>query len=253
MNIAVFVPVRLSSTRLPGKSLLDLHGKTCLQRLVERIKRAKNVDEIILCTTNEPEDDKLVEIAKKMEIKLYRGNTSDLIDRYYHAAKKFNIEVIVNVDGDDIFCDSVFIDKSIEELQNTEIDFVMWKDLPLGTTPLGIKVKALNEVWNLKDTTNTETGWAKFFTDTGMFKVRFLSSENSQLKDSTIRLTLDYQEDFKLFEKIYENLVEPFSLEDILSLLKQKPELRKINNNLDDIYRQNFERKSANIKMKNSK
>ena len=253
MNTAVFVPVRLSSTRLPAKGLLDLHGKTCLQRLVDRIKRAKNVDQIILCTTNEPEDDRLVEIAEKMKIKLFRGNTSDIIDRYYHAAKKFNIEIIVNVDGDDIFCDPLFIEKTIEEMQNVEIDFVMWKDLPLGTTPLGIKVKALDKVWSLKDTTYTETGWARFFTETGMFKVRFLSSENSQLKDSTIRLTLDYQEDFKLFEKIYENLVEPFSLEDILSLLKQKPELRKINNNLDDIYRQNFERKSAKIKMKNSK
>ncbi len=167
MNTAIFVPVRLSSTRLPSKGLLNLHGKPCLQLLIERLKRAKNIDLIILCTTKEASDDNLVDFAKKNGIKWYRGKTSDIIDRYYHAAKEFNVDTIINVDGDDIFCEPSFIERTAKEMMNSDIDFIIWKDLPLGSTPLGVKVEALTKVWKLKETEDTETGWARFFTDTG--------------------------------------------------------------------------------------
>ncbi len=250
MNTAIFVPVRLSSTRLPSKGLLNLHGKPCLQLLIERLKRAKNIDLIILCTTKEASDDNLVDFAKKNGIKWYRGKTSDIIDRYYHAAKEFNVDTIINVDGDDIFCEPSFIERTAKEMMNSDIDFIIWKDLPLGSTPLGVKVEALTKVWKLKETEDTETGWARFFTDTGLFNFKILTSENPTIQDSSIRLTLDYPEDFKLLEKIYENLEEPFSLEDIVNLLRRNPELRKINDNLHDVYMKNFKEKSAKINMK---
>ena len=154
------------------------------------------------------------------------------------------------MDGDDIFCEPSFIERTAKEMMNSDIDFIIWKDLPLGSTPLGVKVEALTKVWKLKETEDTETGWARFFTDTGLFNFKILTSENPTIQDSSIRLTLDYPEDFKLLEKIYENLEEPFSLEDIVNLLRRNPELRKINDNLHDVYMKNFKEKSAKINMK---
>jgi len=250
MKIAAFVPVRLSSTRLPSKALRDLHGKPCLQRLIERIRRVKGMENIVICTTEKPSDDKIEEFARKMEIECFRGSEIDILERYKGAAGKFSVENIVNIDGDDVFCEPKFIEITASELLSKDVDFVMWKDMPLGSTPLGIKTEALKKVCDLKDTTNTETGWAKFFTDTGLFKVKYLTSDDSDLNNSNVRLTLDYPDDLKLFEKIYENLEEPFSLKDILKLIREKPELQKINSNLMNIYKKNFERKSAKVTMK---
>ena len=250
MKAAAFVPVRLSSTRLPSKALLNLQGKPCIQHLIERIKQVEGLDLIVLCTTTNPSDNKLIDLSKKLKINYFRGDEKDVLERYNKAAQKFEVSHIINIDGDDIFCDPSLIEKTLDELTSTDYDFILWKNMPLGATPIGIKSDALKKVCKLKDTSNTETGWARFFTETGLFKIKYLTSENLDIADPNIRLTLDYPEDFKLFEKIYENLEEPFSLEDIVNLLRRNPELRKINDNLHDVYMENFKQKSAKIKMR---
>jgi len=248
---AVFIPARLSSTRLPSKSLLKIKGKFCLQYLIQRIQRSKEHDLIILCTTTNSSDDDLIDLAKKMGIKYFRGSEIDILERYQQAAKKFNVKYIINVDGDDIFCEPSFIDKTAKILQNFDYDCLIWKNLPLGTTPIGIKTNALEKVCSLKETKDTATGWTKFFTETGMFQVKYLTSCNPEINNPEVRLTLDYPEDLQLFQEIYENLKEPFSLKDILKLFHDKPELLKINEGLKEIYEKNFENKSTKVRMRN--
>ncbi len=252
-NIAIFIPARLSSTRLPSKALLSLHGKPALQNLIERIKRCKEPDSVILCTTTKPEDDKLVDLARRMDIKYFRGSEHDILERYAQAAAKFGVTHIVNVDGDDIFCDPLLVDITAKELLKSHAEFIIWKNLPLGTTPVGINVKALQKVCSLKESENTETGWGRFFTETGLFEVKHLYSDDVELNDTNIRLTLDYPEDLELFNKIYGRLKEPFFLKDIVKLLHDNPELLKINEKVKDVYKQNFENKAAQLKMKSNK
>lgn len=250
MKAAAFIPVRLSSSRLPSKALLNLHGKPCIQHLIERIKKVESLDLIVLCTTTNPEDDKLIDLCKKLKINCFRGDEKDVLERYNKAAQNFQVSYIINIDGDDIFCDPSYINKTLEELKSTDTDFIIWKNMPLGSTPIGMKTEALYKVCKLKDTSDTETGWARFFTETGLFKIKYLTAENPEVSDSSIRLTLDYPEDFELFERIDAELNEPFSIEDIVNLLKSNPEIRKINDYLNEIYMKNFKKKSAKIKMK---
>lgn len=250
MSLAVFIPVRLSSSRLPSKAMMKIKGKPIFQYLVERVRRANEPDSIILCTTTNPIDDDIVNLAKKIGVECFRGNEVDVLERYQQAAREFNVKYIVNVDGDDIFCDPDIIDTTARILKSSNFDFLAWKNLPLGTSPVGIKTSALKKVCSLKETTNTETGWGKFFTETGLFQVKFLSTDDPELIDNNIRLTLDYQEDFELFERIYEQLNEPFSLKEIIDLLHKKPELQKINEKVKEIYWKNFSDKSTKVKMK---
>ncbi len=252
MKAAAFVPVRLSSTRLPSKALLNLQGKPCIQHLIERIKQVEGLDLIVLCTTTNPSDNKLIDLSKKLKINYFRGDEKDVLERYNKAAQKFEVSHIINIDGDDIFCDPSYINKTLEELKSSDTDFVMWKDMPLGSTPIGMKSEALYKVCKLKNTSDTETGWARFFTETGLFKIKYLTVENLAVADSSIRLTLDYPEDFELFQRIHEELHEPFSIEDIVNLLRSNPNIRKINQGLTNIYKKNFEEKSAKIKMKDN-
>lgn len=251
MKTAAFIPVRLSSTRLPSKALLPILGKSCFQILIERIKKIKELDGIILCTTTNPKDDKLVELGKKLDIEIFRGSEMDVLERFRGAANEFQVENIVNIDGDDILCEPEFIKKTIFELENNQWDYIFWKDLPLGTTPIGIKRGAIEAVCSQKDNKNTETGWGKFFTETGLFKIKILTSDDPVLRNKDIRLTLDYPEDLKLFEQIFEHLNQPFNIKDIVNFLNERRDIKDLNKGIRDEYWKNFEKKSTKIKMRN--
>ena len=250
MECAIFIPVRLSSTRLPSKALLKINNKPCIQYLIERIKKVEGLDGIILCTTKNSVDDEIVNLAKQMKIDVFRGSEQDILERFNGAAKEFDVKYILNVDGDDILCEPEFIRKTAYELKQNQLDFISWKNMPLGTTPIGIKTSALMTVCNQKNNHDTETGWGKFFTETGMFNVKFLTSEDPELKDEDLRLTLDYPEDFKLFEQLLINLEKPFDLKKIIKFLNSRKDIKNLNKDVREMYWKNFEKKSTKIKMK---
>jgi spore coat polysaccharide biosynthesis protein SpsF len=250
MKTAAFIPIRLSSTRLPGKALLNICDKPCIEYLIERIKSVKNLDGIVICTTTNSNDDKLIEFANRMKINIFRGTEMDILDRYKNAALEFKVENIVNIDGDDIFCESEFIEKTAIELEKDEFDYIYWANLPLGSTPIGIKTSALLKICDKKNTNDTETGWGKFFTQTDLFNVTSLTSDNPELLNLDIRLTLDYPEDLALFKQILMNLKWPFNLTDIVRLLNKRKDIRDLNKSVKDKYFKNFESKSAKIELK---
>jgi spore coat polysaccharide biosynthesis protein SpsF len=251
-KIAIFIPVRLGSSRLPKKPLIKVKGKTLIQHLIERVKMAKLPNLVVLCTTNKPEDTVFVDIAKKCGVKCFRGNEKDILDRFLNAALEYNVDFIVNVDGDDIFCDSDLIDKTVEIFLKTGASFIKWTMLPLGSSPLGIKVEALKKVCQIKAEKNTETGWGRYFTDTGLFDVKHIEPEEEQLKCPDVRMTLDYSEDLRFVKEIFNRLYAPgkvFTLKDILRLLKEEPGLVEINRGVQDKYWERF-RKRAKIKLR---
>ena len=254
-KIAVFIPVRLGSSRLPKKPLVKVKGKTLIEHLIDRAKAAKIPDLVVLCTTTKPEDKILIDIAKKSNIEGFRGSEHDILKRYLDAAVEFNVDFIVNVDGDDVFCDPELMDKTAEALLDTKASFVRWNNLPVGSTPIGVKVEDLRKVVEIKDTLNTETGWGAYFTDTGLFDVKNLEVQDEDLKHPEIRITLDYPEDLELVKKIYNKLYVPgkvFMLKDILALLKKEPALTEINKGVQKKYLERF-KKQMKIKVKKSK
>lgn len=252
MRAAIFIPVRVESTRLPHKCFLQVKGKSVLEHLIERIKLARLPEMIVLCTTTSPTDDSLVDLAQKCGVQHFRGSEKDILKRHLDAATNFGIDFMANVDGDDIFCDPELVDRTVEAYVKGHADFIKWDGLPLGVSPCGFSVEALRKVCQMKDETDTETGWSRYFTDTSMFKVEILKHENKELNRPDIRLTLDYPEDFKLIEKIFENLYlqnKIFTLKDIIQLLERKPELVEINKNVREEYWRRFE-KLAKIRLK---
>jgi spore coat polysaccharide biosynthesis protein SpsF len=249
---AVFIPVRLGSSRLPKKPLIEVKGKTLIEHLIDRAKAAKLPNMIALCTTTKPEDRIFQKIARKNGVECFRGNEHDILKRFLDAAIKFKVDFIVNVDGDDVFCDPELMDKTVQCYLETDASFIKWNNLPLGATPIGLKVDALKKVCEIKDTLNTETGWGAYFTDTGLFKVKYLEPEDENLKKPEIRITLDYPEDLELVKKIYDRLYEPgkvITVGEILGLFKKEPALAEINRGVQEEYWKRF-RKRANVKLK---
>ena len=105
MNIAVTIQARLGSTRLPGKILKKIDNKPLLQYQIERIRKSKLVNQIVIATTKKKQDVKIINLAKKMKVNYYRGSTNDVLGRIAGAIKKFKIDVHIELISDSPFTD----------------------------------------------------------------------------------------------------------------------------------------------------
>ena len=114
----------MSSTRLPGKSMLPLAGKPLVYRMVERLKKCKKIDELVIATSDKPEDHVLLELAKELKVSYFQGNLLDVRDRYLKAAEKFQADFIIRIPADNPMPDANEIDKLIEfHLENNSSGF----------------------------------------------------------------------------------------------------------------------------------
>jgi len=116
LKVIAIVQARMSSTRLPGKVLLDIGGKPMLARVIDRSRRAKWVDEVIVATTSEEEDTPIAAFCQGYDVPYYRGSQFDVLDRYYRAAKQFQADVIVRITADCPLIDPQLMDEVIEDL-----------------------------------------------------------------------------------------------------------------------------------------
>lgn len=232
MKSAIFITVRSDSSRLPNKALLPILGKPTIEMVILRAKLVKNVDSVIVCTTERHIDDKIVQIAEKCGVLYYRGNLDDKLDRWLGAANKFGIEAFVTMDGDDLLCDPELMGLGVEQLQMKDVDFIEApQGLICGAFTYGIKTTALEKVCSIKGTSDTEMMWV-YFKDTGLFKVSTLRIDDPVFYDSNTRMTLDYDEDFDFFKAIFEHfncVNNDTPLRDIVSYLKTHPEIVQMN------------------------
>ena len=246
----IFIPVRLSNTRLPKKAMKTVNGKPIIKYLIERLQSAKKIRNIVVCTTTNANDDPLVEYLKKEKVMVFRGSEKDILLRYLDAAKNFSTDFIVSVDGDDIYTDPFYVDKIVNEFEKTNADYVDMVGFPFGIASVGIKISALKKICDLKKTDNTETGYRLFFTKNDIFKIRNLELPSHIQFPQNLRLTLDYEEDFLLAQKVFDALGNNFHLEDILELFEKNPELLKITDNLEKRYKEHWNNNLANTSIR---
>jgi spore coat polysaccharide biosynthesis protein SpsF len=247
-NMAVFLSARNKATRLPGKELIEIHGKTVIGHLISRLKRAKQPGGIVLCTSTHSDDRILVDLAQQYEIEAFCGSEDDKLVRYRDAARKYGVNNIAVVDGDDLFCEPLIIDATLAELAQGEADYVMVKELPLGAACFGVTRAALEKVCELKQEQDTEV-WGGYFTETGLFTCKLLEAKNLMLKRPDLRLTLDYPEDLQLFEAIFDRLdpngASYFALQAIIEVIEKEPELARLNAAAQQKYLKNLQTKPA--------
>jgi spore coat polysaccharide biosynthesis protein SpsF (cytidylyltransferase family) len=250
MNIDVFIPVRLGSSRLPKKAMRQVNGKPIIKYLIERLQNTKKIRKLVICTTTSNLDDELVEYMRKERIDFFRGNVHDILIRYLDATNEFGTDFIVNVEGDDIYTDPVCVDKIVEEFEKTNADYIDIAEMPFGLSPSGIKTMALQKVCSIKKTNNTETGYKRFFTETNMFEVKHIKLEKTLKFSPNTRLTLDYQEDLDLAKEIFTNMGNNFHKEDIVDLFERKPELLNITKDLENRYNKYYYQNITDISTK---
>ena len=114
MNIVCIVQARVGSTRLPEKVLKKICGKTVLELDINRLRKIKNINEIIIATTTLERDNKIVEECKKINVKFFRGSEENVLERYYYAAKENNADIVVRITSDCPLIDSKISEEIIQ-------------------------------------------------------------------------------------------------------------------------------------------
>jgi spore coat polysaccharide biosynthesis protein SpsF len=231
MKTGILLLGRTGSSRLPGKLLLEVKGRPIMEYQIERLKTAKRPDCLVFCTTRLPADDVLVELAAKNGLETFRGHTDDVVDRMIQAARRFQLDFIIAIGGDDVFCDPECVDRLIEAFGRTGADFLYCVDLPVGGSPFGVKTRALEHLAEIK--TGGTDGWERYFKESGLFQVEALEVADPKLRRPELRMTLDYQEDFLFFQAVITELYRPgrfFSLAEVIDLIDHRPDIARLGN-----------------------
>jgi spore coat polysaccharide biosynthesis protein SpsF len=227
----------MTSSRLPGKVLMEFCGKSDLEHIIERIRRSKYIDEVVVATTINSKDDPIVELCEKIGCKYYRGSEADVLLRVLKAAKSVNADYIVEITGDCPVIDWRHTDKLIDMFFSGEYDYAsntIERSFPRGFDTQIFPVKILEEVNEItKNPVDHEH--VSIYIYTHPEKYRLLNwKAYDKINHPELEITLDTKEDYEFIKKIYENLYPTnldFSADDVVKLLLENKELIKILNN----------------------
>ena len=227
--------VRMGSTRFHGKVLKKILGKPSLIHSIERVKRMKTVDNIIIATTTLKEDDIIARAVKDYDrnIGIYRGKSEDVLDRYYQAAKEVKANVIVRLTSDNPLIDSQVSDLVVKTFLENECDYCC-NNLP-QTFPIGLDTEvfsfgSLKKMWKGAKKQHEREHVTPYIRE-NVNKFSIINVENDT-NLSHMRWTMDYKEDFDFINAVYEKLYQRkknFFMNDVLELLNNEPDLCEIN------------------------
>jgi len=228
-HIAAIIEARSNSTRLPGKILLKASGKTILEYLVIRLKLIKKIDSIIIATTKNKDDDKIVELANKLKIKSFRGDEYNVLKRVNHAAKHFKVDTIVRITSDCPLNDLNIIAQFIDIFNNNNFDIVTnahLRSFPIGMDVEIIKSIALNKSYKLAITDHLkEHICLTIYKHKNKFNIcNIIAPPN--LHYPNLGLTLDEYGDYVLIKKIIgymsKNKKLNYTCEELIKLIFNK-------------------------------
>ena len=232
MRTVAIIQARMGSTRLPGKVLMDVGGRTVLQRVVDRVRHAEQIDEVVVATTQLPRDAVIEGHCGDMNVACFRGSESDVLDRYLQAAKQFQAEAVVRITSDCPLIDAYWIDKAVQALARQIVDCA-YNDVP-RTLPRGLDVEAftfsaLQRAADVSDQAfQREHVTAVFYDRRDWFRVVCLPGQHDWAK---YRLTVDTPQDLELIRKIYASFGDrdDFGWREVLDLMQRSPDLADIN------------------------
>lgn len=237
-KVVVIIQARMGSTRLPGKVLLEVCGKTLLEHQLERVKRAKTVDEIIVATTNLERDAPIAQVARTCGMRVYCGSENDVLDRYEQAAQQIGAETVVRLTADCPLMDPAVVDLVIGFFQARDFDYV--SNVRPPTFPDGMDVEvftraALDE--SARDATlptEREHVTAFIAKRPERFRIGNVTHDGDDL--SAFRLTIDEPADWEVIRWVFEELYPSkpnFTLDDIINLLTLHPEIVTLNKHIE--------------------
>jgi spore coat polysaccharide biosynthesis protein SpsF len=234
MRTGAIIQARTGSTRLPGKVLADLGGEPTLTRVINRTRRARTVDAVVVATTTEAGDDPLAELCAGSGTDCYRGSEADVLDRYYRTALEYGFDPVVRITADCPLIEPAIIDLVVSAyLEEADaLDYVSNIN-PDRTWPRGLDTEvmsfeALSRAWEEgREPYQREHVTPYLYRDRSGFRILCVRNTTDL---SRHRWTLDTPEDLALLQRIYDHFRrDDFTLEEVLTLLDEHREWQELN------------------------
>jgi spore coat polysaccharide biosynthesis protein SpsF len=231
MKIGFLITARLKSTRLPLKVMKDLNGEPVIQRIVERAREIHDIApcDIIICTSSNPQDKPLIDIAHNTGVSVFLGDPNDVLRRLHDAALLQKLDYALGITADNPLFSIEYSNKIVESIHKKQPDFLKIQGLPFGAATWGMNIKALRTICKVKPIIDTEI-WGYLIDRPDLFTVVTIEAEPA-LRRPQYRLTLDYKEDYDLLSHLYTHI--PFqttlSLRAVVAYLDAHPEVVALN------------------------
>jgi glutamate-1-semialdehyde 2,1-aminomutase len=233
MKIVAILQARMKSTRLPGKVLKPILGKPLLALQLERVGRARRIDQLVVATSVDASDDPLEDLCRTLQVSCFRGDFEDVLSRYYHAAQAYSANHIVRLTGDCPIADPAVIDQVIEFYLAGDYDYASNAIRPTFPDGLDIEVfrfRCLDEAFHEAKLPSQREHVTPFInSQPDRYK---LGNYENKVDLNHLRWTVDEPADFELVQSIYEALYPgnpSFSTADVIDFLNKNPELKKHN------------------------
>lgn len=234
MKYLVMIQARCGSTRLPNKVLRDLCGKPVLQRMIERVRRSRLVDEVMVVTSIEKDNLPILRLCTDLGVRVGVGSEDDVLDRFYQTAKLLKPEYVIRLTADCPCFDAELLDAAILGLKESTDYCGMTSETFADGLDLEImKFSALEKAWReAAHSFEREHVTQYIIRHSELFEQMDFQSPVGYFGDH--RWTVDEPEDFELVRKIYEHFVgdihtEEFGYRDILDFLEEHPEIKAVN------------------------
>ena len=238
MKTAAIIQARCGSTRFPNKTFALLAGKPLIWHVVNRLKSAKELDEIVIATTTNPLDDKIEKWCHDNGVRVFRGSENDVLYRYYAANEKVKADIVVRITADDPFKEPRVVDMVVRKLKEENLDYAC--DIYPPSFPEGLDCEAMTaDVLRIQQENSTSAYEREHVTQYVYHNIDKFKIGNVSYKEniSHLRWTLDTETDYKMVSIIYDALYKEggdiFHMEDILAYLKKHPDVAKINSEVE--------------------
>ena len=237
-HILIVVQARMASSRLPGKVMMPLLGKSLLARMVERLQLIKHEATIVIATSVNAEDNVIEQEAAAIDIPCYRGSVNNLLERHYMSAVKHNADIVLKIPSDCPLIDSRIIDEVLDFFFQDPGKYDYVSNLHPATWPDGNDVEimtmaCLEKNWRLAERPlELEHTTPYIWENPEQFKIGNVSWGKGLDYSMSHRFTIDYPEDHDFINRVYEELYPKnpsFSCDDVIDLITEKPEIYELN------------------------
>jgi spore coat polysaccharide biosynthesis protein SpsF len=241
MRTVAIIQARMGSNRLPGKVLMPILGKPMLGHIVDRVRTVPSINQVVVAVPNDGANEVLRRFCADNRITHFAGSETDVLDRYYQAARQFEADPVIRITADCPIVDPQLIEKLIQRYKSGGYDHIgvaagAGADrIDKGRYPDGLDAEcfgfsALDRAWHdATDPRDREHVTRYIWNNKQIFHCGDLTADVVYPK---LRLTVDHAEDFALVSKIYESLYSersPFLLSDVMNFLERNPRLVQVN------------------------
>lgn len=229
----VVLQARMSSSRLPGKVMMDINGKPMIHWQIQRILSSKCVDSLVVATSVDPSDDSLVLFLEENSINVYRGVLDNVLSRYIEVSERYAHDALIRLTGDCPLVMPELIDQMVDAFYEQDVDYLSNTLIPTFPDGLDIEIIRQGVLQNLNafnlEPKELEHMTYGIYMRPETFKLSNFLNESNRSQD---RWTVDYQEDLDFVQEIYSHFLgreTKFTYKEIIEFLEENSQLRARN------------------------